>query len=1028
MRRAAWIVLTCVGAALMRSPGPGACATATDDPLTTAGPRVAETLPIPALPPSFPTPDRVSADGRFVLKQRPGPNSSEEDLDVLDLRGQRPPLSLPYCRDGSFVDGGRVLAYWSYGAGSSELNLLPLNGGKARRIFPGKEQEYRGDFRGWGTAWNAAAEEFFVVRQAGDGHETLHAIRRRDGRVRSLGIDASSVLISPDCSRIAITTIVSLPSKGWMTRARIANTAGEPHSDLGSAWPVAWTDRTHLLVIRQSGIADEAAHALFRADVTSGALRLLSANTGGVDSESALSPSHRWFATIRNGSPELVSTEDGRRSRVPLRDVTGVFWGRSDQELYYRRNVGWIRAEILPGQTALPADRPTPERIDLGSGESAGFPWQLLPGGPSPWRIYRNGSDVRCMARTRRWTWLGTSDGIRLLAPSGKELRLPGWADLLRGSSVERLVAAEEDAVLWLITRQVATINAPTEWNSNVVRVDLRTGALRQCALATKGGDGNSAQAEVALAGHDLVTLEPLHAAMRWSAQGTTNIGGATLAKLAERVVASGPHGTIWAGGTNGVIGWSPGAHHAQGWTEAQGLASAQVFALTELDGRLWIGTAAGLSRLDPGTGRVERLCGGRAVGQEPVLQLLPVGSILVARGEGWMAERSATTRAWTRRPFPAGGTLLTDGRRLYGKRATGSPLLVYAGNGHWRPFWSPPHVLVENAVTQILWERGRLWCGHLRQLSRLDPSMGNVRRTSLPANTHQVTGLARTPGCLWVALWRGGLLALDPANGHLRDRYFQPTGDRQPMGDDTELAVRNLVTYGSTLYLDADGPYRIRRGHRPEAIPGATGQLLGRVGNRLWFREDDEDERSSDSQLTTLRLPDLYHSKHSGVPMQTTDPVTAVPDGTLWAATAEIRHIRPDGRLLEHYPLPANHPGLSWDAVAWSPGSLWLAGNDRSPEGRDVAHLFQLDLRTGKWRDLPRCPLPGITQLLVAGDHLWVATWNGLARIASTSRPVNPGKAFSKRFRGSNRHRSPWPSLRQNREHMFPIHPKAAR
>jgi len=115
---------------------------------------VLATRPVQSPPPEFGTTPLVSPNGRWTVFETHGPGSGQSNLILFDLQGRRPKLQLSYCRDPAFVLDGNTLSYWAHDvAGRNGLYVLPLDGGKARRVYPATEAlEHSGEFYTRGNA------------------------------------------------------------------------------------------------------------------------------------------------------------------------------------------------------------------------------------------------------------------------------------------------------------------------------------------------------------------------------------------------------------------------------------------------------------------------------------------------------------------------------------------------------------------------------------------------------------------------------------------------------------------------------------------------------------------------------------------------------------------------------------------------------------------------------------------------------------------------------------------------------------
>ena len=891
-------------------------------------------------------------------------------------------MDLTYCRAAAFVPAG--LAYWSDNSGRP-LHVLNLQTGAARQIsLSGAEKESVSDFLASGGEWNPETGELFAARQISTEPPQLCAIRLRDGRLRRIGTAADEVRFSSGYQRMACALWKALPGYDASAhRVWTSSSDGRQRKPLTTGRLLDWTDPAHLLITREGSARPESRVALFRADVSSGALQFLadySARTA-----TAVSPSRQWVAVAEGESVRLISSSNGRWSRVPSAQVTGVFWGRTDEELFVNGKEGWRQLKVRIGTSTSVAASPTPERFPVRSGHLQGSPWMPLPVTSGPWRVYHAATATRSVARVSGRTWLGTTDGLRIMNEQGVESPVPGWASGLRGRSVEQIVL--DGPIAWLVARRVAPFNGPRNWESALIRVDLHTGKARQRYLDPSGFGGDQYLTTLA-PGSAPITLErPRGVVRRWEERGMTELHGLDVdgeQPLTASVAIRGRDGAIWLGMNTGLLRQPPGEGHATTWTERHGLAAAAVLSAAEHDGRIWLGTAAGLSVLAPQSGTIQRLTAPETLGQEPVLQLLVSGNTLYARGDGWLAERNSRTGGWTRWPTPALMGLYTNGH-LLARFGENGPLKEWLGQGRWKPLTTggPPR-MAANATSRLLQVEDTLWCGHPHAVSRLDLRTGSWRRASLPRGGYQVQSLVSAYGSLWAGLWKGGVLELDPATGAVRRRYLKVPGEEKQEDADSHLIVYDLTADGGELFANtSSGWHRLDRksGHARRLSSNVMGKVVGKVGRTLWVL-GDEAALGSGPGLTELALPTLNSTPHAGFPGTPMETSALGSGGIVWSVGSEVVGRNRKGQTVAGYPVPRRYRDLSVRAVTWSGGYLWYAAEGQGSPVPYQPVLLRIRLSDGEWQELPACPLSGVQQLLVARGSLWAATWNGVAQL----------------------------------------------
>lgn len=217
--------------------------------------------------------------------------------------------------------------------------------------------------------------------------------------------------------------------------------------------------------------------------------------------------------------------------------------------------------------------------------------------------------------------------------------------------------------------------------------------------------------------------------------------------------------GQLWVGTTSGGLArYDPRKDRFEIYTPgAGGLSHVGVYALEDsAGGGLWIGTDAGLDRLDPRVGIVRRFDGSH---DGPAGEVLASGVTALQRDGGgalWIGTRRGLLR------------LDPTTSRLTVQR------LLAAGE--------------EPAIPRLMLAKdGRLWVGSERRGAFVvEPKTGRVRAvvgrgpTAGLSHTRRVESLLETPdGEIWLGTYAEGLFAVDPAT--LEARRFR-TGGGAPL------------------------------------------------------------------------------------------------------------------------------------------------------------------------------------------------------------------------------------------------------
>lgn len=225
--------------------------------------------------------------------------------------------------------------------------------------------------------------------------------------------------------------------------------------------------------------------------------------------------------------------------------------------------------------------------------------------------------------------WMGTGAGLYRVDLDGDAWRRPTL--VLRTTEVVLCIVPDPSGDLWLGTSQ------------GLIRLAPGTGRLQR--YRHDPNDPHTLPSDIVAA------LEVDHEGALWVG---TLIGG--LSRLAAgsdqfenflpdagregwitnksvQEIVSGRDGSIWIGTySGGVNRLDPATRTFRIWTERDGLAGDKVNALLEdAEGRMWLSTNRGLSRLDPGSGQITNY--DRADGLQPA-EFLPRSAWVTSEGE----------------------------------------------------------------------------------------------------------------------------------------------------------------------------------------------------------------------------------------------------------------------------------------------------------------------------------------------------------------------------------------------------------
>jgi diguanylate cyclase (GGDEF)-like protein/PAS domain S-box-containing protein len=423
--------------------------------------------------------------------------------------------------------------------------------------------------------------------------------------------------------------------------------------------------------------------------------------------------------------------------------------------------------------------------------------------------------------------------------------------------------------------------------------------------------------------------------------------------------------------------------------------ADRQVLALLVEPGVLWVGTVAGLDRLDPASGRRTRV--------------LAMGAAQPTGSPNPQLLRDRAGRLW-----------YATGEGLF-RLDTPKPTLVGAA--------TPAYALHEDAG-------GRLWVGGAHGLEQVrDGRRVPVWPGDVPGGRAVVRSIARAPdGALWLSVYPHGIRRYDPATGAVRALHE----DRVIPGRLPEDSVNTLfVDHGGMLWVGGQfrgaavaDPRGTRFAYLTDAhavagsaaddsvrsVTGTPGALwLGTDGGRLQ-RYDLATERFEDQSRAMpppggrvaafLRAADGHLRLATDAGLLDLDPATrrirrvelpgglrptlrslaGAPDGALWLGTsgAGAYRLAADGRTLTQIPpgdgggLRVSHPNVHALLVDRR-GRVWFGTGD----GLNVLEPGNGGMRHFRHAADGRDSLPSnVVRALLedAEGRIWVGTHAGLS------------------------------------------------
>ena len=384
--------------------------------------------------------------------------------------------------------------------------------------------------------------------------------------------------------------------------------------------------------------------------------------------------------------------------------------------------------------------------------------------------------------------------------------------------------------------------------------------------------------------------------------------------------------------------------------------AQRQVAALLPHAGKVWVGTLAGLERLDPATGTRDRV----------------------------ITLDTRTLRAWPRQALVAG----RDGDVWYGTQ-TGLYRIGARGGVERLRQALPVRALAYDHNDQ-------LWVGTTDGLYRLASDGRSLLRIWPAAgeSTAEVRAIVETPDHeLWLSLSSQGLLRLDPATGRSLQLREQP-GVTSGLAEDGINTL--MVDRGGMLWLGGQfrgvavtDPRGARftyvlnldtGGHHNPATDDSVRAIAQDATGAVWIGTDDA--RLLRYDLATDRFED-YTSRipvPPGEPAPRTLALLRNPDGNLWLATARgLMRLDPRRGTIERVALGSySNAGIRSLMLARN-GALWIGTADNgalrySPGDGEVLHYGYRD------GDPHQLSHPAVHAMLEdRRGRIWLGTGDGL-------------------------------------------------
>ncbi len=425
----------------------------------------------------------------------------------------------------------------------------------------------------------------------------------------------------------------------------------------------------------------------------------------------------------------------------------------------------------------------------------------------------------------------------------------------------------------------------------------------------------------------------------------------------------------IWAATADGLQRIETASGKFSFWHRSEGLASDDLYALAwDGSGRLWIGTDAGLDRLDPTTGRVEHFDvvpqgSGPAQGNsvsalrwDAGSNTLWIGTLIGLVRWSFASDEAAPASKPLLAGLPSGDSIRTLFQDRYGKFWVGTQnsglYHIDPETDHliaYRHRAQDPHSIADDSVVALLQDHsGTLWIGTwYNGLSRLDLGSGGFERYIAIESDEEGLGdnlvyhvAAGDDGSVWMATLRGGIHRLDPTTGALRHYRHDPKDANGLPTDWIRSAVpdrQGRVWVGTQqhgfgrLEPDSGRYFAIDPGEVPPARLSIRAIEAARNG-AVWFGSEDgliRHDPVSGTLRTFTHDPERADSLSPGRILSLHEDRS----GTLWIGmdTGLDRMLDEAQARFEHYRSDPEQPGSLSQSVVGdifedAQGRFWIA------------------------------------------------------------------------------------------------------